>query len=173
MTIASTFHRSQSSLFGTASSSDRRSTCSPSHSTRSISFWTTRPMGSRTMPHYLSSRSRWYMTSCTKMTCWKFFGAGLKCYYCMQSIRDRKHLSDILNSKRPHAHLYLCMKAYQITVLLGDNCPSAGSCLCLTGPLYSTSVVVLRDFMADMSVDCEPIVARQASIDRYDQEDAA
>jgi hypothetical protein len=39
------------------------------------------------------------------------------------------------------------MKAYQLTVLLGDNCPSAGSCLYLTGPLYeySTSVVVLRE----------------------------
>lgn len=156
MTTAGTFQRSQSSLFGTASSSNRRSTCSPSHSTRSISFWETRPMGSQVMPHFLSPRSRWYMTLYTEMTCWRFLGADVNCYYCMQSIRDRKHLSDILNSKRPHAHLYLCMNAYQLTVLLGDNCPSAGSCLYLTGPLYSTSKVDLREFIADMSVDCEP-----------------
>jgi hypothetical protein len=83
----------------------------------------------------------------------------------MQSIRDRKHLSDILNSKRPHAHPYLFMKAYQLTVLLGDNCLSAGSCLCLTGPLYSTSVVSLRDFIADMSVDCKPSQVSKARID--------
>jgi hypothetical protein len=59
------------------------------------------------------------------------------------------------------------MKAYQLTVLLGDNCPSAGSCLYLTGPLYeySTSVVVLREFIADMSVDCKPSQVNKHSID--------
>lgn len=90
----------------------------------------------------------------------------MNCYYCMQSIRDRKHLLEhSVNSKWPHAHLYLCMNAYQLTVLLGDNCPSDGSCLYLTGPLYSTSVVSLRDFIADMSVDCKPSQVSKARID--------